>query len=41
VPETFDLTREELDEFDRRGVLRLPGFYPKADIDSMADRLWA
>lgn len=41
MPETFDLTREELDEFDRRGVLRLPGFYPKADIDSMADRLWA
>ena len=35
------LTPEQLDEFDRRGVLRLRGFYPKADIDSMADRLWA
>jgi len=41
VPETFNLTRQQLDEFDRRGVVRLPGFYPKADIDFMADRLWA
>jgi hypothetical protein len=41
VPETFDLTREQLDEFERRGVVRLQGFYPKADIDLMADRLWA
>ena len=41
MPETFTLTPEQLDEFDRRGVLRLRGFYPKADIDVMADRLWA
>jgi Phytanoyl-CoA dioxygenase (PhyH) len=41
MPETFDLTREQLDEFERRGVVRLPGFYPKADIEPMADRLWA
>jgi hypothetical protein len=41
VPETFDLTREQLDEFERRGVLRLQGFYPEADIDLMADRVWA
>jgi hypothetical protein len=41
VPETFVLTREQLDEFERRGVLRLRGFYPKADIDGMANRLWA
>jgi hypothetical protein len=41
VPEPFDLTPEQLDEFDRRGVMRLPGFYPKADIELMADRLWA
>jgi hypothetical protein len=41
VPETFTLTPEQLEEFDRRGVLRLCDFYPKADIDLMADRLWA
>lgn len=41
MPETFDLTRQQLDEFERRGVLRLPGFYPTADIGAMADRLWA
>jgi hypothetical protein len=41
VAETFHLTREQLDEFEDRGVVRLPGFYPKADIDLMADRLWA
>jgi hypothetical protein len=41
VPRPVDLTREQLDEFEHRGVVRLPGFYPKADIDSMADRLWA
>jgi hypothetical protein len=41
VPETFDLTREQLDEFERRGVVRLRRFYPQADIDPMADRLWA
>ncbi len=41
MPETFDLTREQLDEFERRGVVRLPGFYPQADIDLMADRVWA
>jgi hypothetical protein len=40
VPQTFDLTPEHRDEFERRGVVRLPGFYPKADIDRMADRLW-
>jgi hypothetical protein len=41
VASTFHLTREQLDEFEHRGVVRLPGFYPKADIDLMADRLWA
>jgi hypothetical protein len=41
MPKTFDLTREQLDEFEHRGVARLRGFYPKADIDLMADRLWA
>jgi hypothetical protein len=40
VPKTFDLNPEQRDEFDRRGVVRLPGFYRRADIDTMADRLW-
>ena len=39
--ETLNLSREQHEEFDVRGVLRLPDFYPKADIDVMADRLWA
>ena len=41
MPATFDLTPEQRAAFDRRGVLRLPGFYPGGDIDVMADRLWA
>ncbi len=41
MPESLSLTREQLEAFDRLGVLRLPGFYPKADIALMADRLWA
>jgi phytanoyl-CoA dioxygenase PhyH len=41
VPATFDLSRQQLDEFERHGALRLPGFYPKRDIDRMANRLWA
>jgi hypothetical protein len=41
VPESFDLSPEQHDEFERRGILRLPGFYPKPAIDMMADRLWA
>jgi hypothetical protein len=41
VPESFALTSEQLETFDRRGVLRLPGFYPRAAIAPMADRLWA
>jgi hypothetical protein len=40
VLQTTFATREQLDEFECRGVVRLPGFYPKADIDTMADRLW-
>jgi hypothetical protein len=41
VTKAFALTSEQRDEFERRGVLRLRAFYPKADIDLMADRLWA
>jgi hypothetical protein len=37
----FTLTAEQLETFDRLGVLRLPGFYPRADIDLMAGCLWA
>jgi hypothetical protein len=41
MPATFDLTHEQLNEFEETGVVRLRGFYPRADIDAMADRLWA
>jgi hypothetical protein len=41
VHEAYCLTPKQRDEFDRRGVLRLPAFYPRADIDAMASRLWA
>lgn len=41
MPQTFHLSRRQLGEFDRQGVVRLPGFYPKPDIAVMADRLWA
>jgi hypothetical protein len=40
VPQTSILTPEQHAEFDRRGVLRLPGFYPNDDIGQMADSLW-
>jgi hypothetical protein len=35
------LTADQQDEFARRGVLSLPGFFPTADIAIMRDRLWA
>jgi hypothetical protein len=41
VATTFTLTLEQRQTFDRVGVLRLPGFYPAADIAGMADRLWS
>lgn len=41
APGTFRLTPEQIGQFKDRGVLRLPRFYPRADIDAMADRLWA
>jgi Phytanoyl-CoA dioxygenase (PhyH) len=41
VSQTFILTAEQRDEFDRRGILRLPRFYPGDVIAEMADRLWA
>lgn len=36
----YNLTTKHLEAFERRGVVRLPGFYPRADIETMADRLW-
>jgi len=41
VPETFTLTSDQLEAFDRRGVVRLPSFYPREEIEVMANRLWA
>jgi hypothetical protein len=41
VPTTFTLTPEQRETFDRVGALRLPGFYPAADIAGMTDRLWS
>jgi hypothetical protein len=41
MPQTAILTPEQLDAFDRQGVVRLPGFYPESDIRAMADGLWA
>jgi hypothetical protein len=41
VSQTFTLTAEQFDEFERHGVVRAPGFYERADIEAMADRLWA
>jgi len=41
MPETFTLTPAQREVFDRAGVLRLPSFFPVADIEVMADRLWA
>ncbi|HEV2365510.1 MAG TPA: phytanoyl-CoA dioxygenase family protein [Caulobacteraceae bacterium] len=38
---TFALTAEQRAAFDRGGVLRLPGFYPLADIEEMAAALWS
>jgi hypothetical protein len=41
VQSTFRLTRDHRAEFDRAGVLRLPGFFDPATIAPMADALWA
>lgn len=41
MPQASILTPEQSDAFDRLGVVRLPGFYPAADMRAMADRLWA
>jgi len=37
----FTLTADQLRTFDSHGLLRLAGFYPRAGIAAMADRLWA
>jgi len=40
VPHTSILTSEQLEAFERRGILRLEGFYPDAVIGPVAGRLW-
>lgn len=35
------LSPQQADAFERRGLVRLPDFYPAADIAAMAGRLWA
>jgi hypothetical protein len=40
VPDIFSLTPEQTDEFERRGVVHVPDFYCRADIDAMAGRVW-
>ena len=40
MSETFELSPGQRDEFDRRGVLRLPEFYALDAVDAMADRVW-
>jgi hypothetical protein len=34
------LSPQQRDEFDRRGLLRLPGATPLADAITMCDRVW-
>jgi hypothetical protein len=43
VASTFSLhlTTQQREEFDRTGVLRLPGYFPAQDMAAMADAVWA
>lgn len=41
MPREFSLTPGQLDEFERRGAVRLPRFYPRETIEAMAERVWA
>jgi hypothetical protein len=34
------LPSAQRDEFDRRGILRLPGTIPPAEVTAMRQRLW-
>ena len=36
----FSLTPQQLDAFERDGVIRVPRFYSRDIIDTMADRVW-
>lgn len=40
MPKTSPFTPELREEFDRRGVVRLPGFYSRNTIDVMANQIW-
>jgi hypothetical protein len=37
---TFTLTADQRAQFERTGLLRLPGFFPRAVVDPMAGALW-
>lgn len=34
------LTTEQRDEFDRLGIMQLPGAIARADAEAMCDRVW-
>jgi hypothetical protein len=40
-PFTLTLTPDQRADFERDGVLVLPGYFPTADMNAMADALWA
>lgn len=41
MTQTFTLSAAQRETLDRVGVLRLPGFFPAAEMAAMADALWA
>jgi hypothetical protein len=41
MPQTFKLSVQQRDLFDRDGVVALPGFLPAPEAAAMADALWA
>ena len=41
MPQFFTLTRNDRAEFERTGVLLLPGFLPLADAAAMSGAVWA
>jgi hypothetical protein len=41
LSQTFTLTNDQRAAFERTGLLSLPGLYPRAEAERMADALWA
>ena len=41
MPHPYRLTGQQLDAFDREGVVPLPGFLPPSDAAEMADAVWS